>query len=164
MVKMLKRILLLEDIEANADLIKFSLQAISGFDVAHASNARQAVEMFRTGTYDLCLFDHLMPKMTGLDAMREIRATPKGEQVPIVFLTARSDTANWKQLMASGAQAVIAKPFDIMLLGAQLLDVFHACQICEINGGIDADSGPSWADTPTRSALSRRSAGAYGKF
>ena len=40
MVKMLKRILLLEDIEANADLIKFSLQAISGFDVAHASNAR----------------------------------------------------------------------------------------------------------------------------
>ena len=69
----MKRVLLLEDIEANANLIRFSLESVSGFEVTHAANARRAIECFKTSAYDICLFDHLMPGMTGRQAMRAIR-------------------------------------------------------------------------------------------
>jgi CheY-like chemotaxis protein len=141
MVKQLKRILVLEDIEANANLIRFSLETISGFEVTHVSDARSAVECFNTSAYDLCLFDHLMPGMTGLDAMSEIREAGNADQVPFVFLTARSDPTNRKRLLDRGAAAVVAKPFDIMLLGSQLLDVYHA------GSQIDGDTGDPAATT-----------------
>jgi|GEM_PF-1044298 len=164
MGKTLQRVLLLEDIEANANLIRFSLESVSGFEVSHAADARAAIESFKIGSYDICLFDHLMPGMTGLDAMRAIRALPNGDAVPFVFLTARSDVANWKQLKENGAQAVIAKPFDIMLLGAQLLDVFHAYQApCAISGE-EQGAEPGWAATPSRSNLAQRGATAYQRF
>ncbi len=161
MGKILKRVLLLEDIEANANLIQFSLESVSGLEVTHATDARQAIECFKSNTYDICLFDHLMPGMTGLDAMRAIRTLPRGEGIPFVFLTARSDVSNWKQLKESGAQAVIAKPFDIMLLGAQLLDVFHAYHApCAISGK-ERGAEPGWAAMPSRSDLSQRRSVAY---
>lgn len=156
MARKLKRILLLEDVESNANLIRFALEEIADFEVTHARDAADAIESFKAAAFDLCLFDHLMPGMTGLDAMLAIRDTPSGRDVPVVFLTARSDICNWKKLKASGAQAVIAKPFDIMLLGSMLLDVFHACDGCETRGGVENVSTPSWAEAPSRSALARR--------
>ncbi|WP_323761067.1 response regulator [Maricaulis sp.] len=164
MGKILKRVLLLEDIEANANLIRFSLESVSGFEVTHAADGREAIECFKTSAYDICLFDHLMPGMTGLDAMQAIRALPGGEATPFVFLTARSDVANWKQLKESGAQAVIAKPFDIMLLGAQLLDVFHAYQSPSPVEGDELGAEPDWAATPSRSDLAQRPTAAYQRY
>lgn len=164
MGRILKRVLLLEDIEVNANLIRFSLESVSGFDVTHAPDAREAVACFKTNSYDICLFDHLMPGMTGLDAMMAIRALPGGDAIPFVFLTARSDVSNWKQLKENGAQAVIAKPFDIMLLGPQLLDVFHAFQTPAASAGDDLGAEPDWAATPSRSDLAQRTIAAYQRF
>ncbi|RKR02723.1 response regulator [Maricaulis maris] len=164
MAKILKRILLLEDIEANANLIRFSLETVSDFEVTHATNGREAIECFTSNAFDICLFDHLMPGMTGLDAMRAIRRLPNGTGVPFVFLTARSDVGNWKQLKENGAQAVISKPFDIMLLGAQLIDVFHAYQHPCAERGEETGAAPAWAATPSRSALAHRPSLAYRRF
>ncbi|OLF77895.1 hypothetical protein AWH62_04275 [Maricaulis sp. W15] len=164
MAEIRKRVLLLEDIEANANLIRFSLETVSDFEVIHASNGRDAIECFRSNAFDICLFDHLMPGMTGLDAMRAIRRLPNGTGVPFVFLTARLDVGNWKQLNESGAQAVIPKPFDIMLLGAQLIDVLRTSQHRDAEHGEDTGDASPWAATPSRSGGAHRPGIAYRRF
>jgi CheY-like chemotaxis protein len=126
----LQRVLLLEDVEANAQLACFALETISGLEVKHARDGNQAIELFQVWKPDVCLFDYLMPLKSGLDVMQELLEThPAARQIPFVFLTARTDLTNARMLKAAGARAVIPKPFDIMLLGSQLADIYQGAAL-----------------------------------
>lgn len=126
----LQRVLLLEDVEANAQLARFALESISGFEVKHARDGDEAIEMFRVWKPDVCLFDYLMPQKSGLEVMQELLNTQSAaKQIPFVFLTARTDITNARMLKEAGAREVIPKPFDIMLLGSQLADVYHGATL-----------------------------------
>lgn len=126
----LQRVLLLEDVEANAQLARFALETVSGFEVKHARDGNEAIELFQVWKPDVCLFDYLMPHKSGLDVMQELLKThPVAQQLPFVFLTARTDLTNARMLKEAGARAVIPKPFDIMLLGSQLADIYHGATL-----------------------------------
>lgn len=126
----MQRVLLLEDVEANAQLACFALESISGFEVKHARDGDEAIEMFRVWKPDVCLFDYLVPHKSGLEVMQELLDTePAAKQVPFIFLTARTDLTNARMLKEAGAREVIPKPFDIMLLGSQLADVYHGAAL-----------------------------------
>ncbi|MGI6152754.1 MAG: response regulator [Christensenellaceae bacterium] len=110
-----KRLLLVEDIEINREII-MTILGETGIEIEIAEDGIEAVEMFRdNGPYDLILMDIQMPRMDGLDATRHIRASGAWnyETVPIVAMTANAFTEDVKKCLDAGMDSHVAKPIDV---------------------------------------------------
>lgn len=104
------RILLVEDDKNLGSLLCEFLNA-KDFEAVLATNGQDGLEQFTSGTYDLCLLDVMMPLKDGYTLAREIRQT--NEEVPIIFLTAKSMKDDTIEGFKSGADDYITKPFSM---------------------------------------------------
>jgi len=107
-----RKILLAEDDVRNIFALTRVLEPL-GAHVEIARNGQEAVERSKRGDIDLVLMDIMMPVMDGLTAMREIRARPGGDKLPIIAITAKAMADDRKQCLDAGANDYIAKPIDI---------------------------------------------------
>ena len=101
------RILVVDDDEALAEMIGIVLRN-DGFDPVFCADGAQALEVFRSSKPDLVLLDLMLPGMDGIEVCRQIRAE---SDLPIVMLTAKSDTADVVRGLESGADDYVPKPF-----------------------------------------------------
>lgn len=101
------RVLVVDDDTALAEMIGIVLRS-DGFEPVFCENGDSAVEAFRTENPDVILLDLMLPGKSGVDVCREIRAE---SGVPIVMLTAKSDTVDVVLGLESGADDYISKPF-----------------------------------------------------
>jgi CheY-like chemotaxis protein len=87
-----------------------------------AASGAQALEMVRgpSARPDVVMLDVMMPAMDGPAVLEELRGDPATASIPVVFITARTHAQDVRRLLQLGAVAVIAKPFDPMMLAAQL--------------------------------------------
>lgn len=104
------RLLLVEDEQVLASVIRETLE-LNGFEVACATNGKEGWELFRSFTPQVCVVDVMMPKKDGITLVEEIRMTD--EEIPIVFLTAKTTTADVIRGLSAGADDYIKKPFSI---------------------------------------------------
>jgi DNA-binding response OmpR family regulator len=104
------RILLLED-DANLGFILKEHLELQGYVVDLRTNGVDGMECFRRGGYTLCLVDVMMPKKDGFTFAREVRAL--NDQVPLMFLTARSLKEDRVEGLKIGADDYITKPFSM---------------------------------------------------
>jgi len=111
------RILVAEDLEANATLVKLRLGTM-GHTVHWVKNGREAVDAFEILPYDIVLMDVQMPEMDGLEATRGIRSIEEqsGGHIPILALTASVMREDHKLCYAAGMDGVVAKPIDFSKL------------------------------------------------
>ena len=112
------RVLLAEDIEANATLAMLRLGE-QGHTVHWVRNGREAVEAVRTLPYDLVLMDVQMPELDGLGATCEIRSHEAGNggtRLPILALTASVMREDGDSCLAAGMDGVVPKPIDFPAL------------------------------------------------
>lgn len=105
---MRKRILLLEDEQAIADTLLYALQS-EGFEVRHVRLAREALAAFGEAPPDLAILDIGVPDGNGFDVCRTIRRT---SELPVVFLTARSEEIDRVLGLELGADDYVVKPFS----------------------------------------------------
>lgn len=101
------KILVVDDDEALAEMIGIVLRN-DGFEPSFAADGTSAVPMFHSVRPDLVLLDLMLPGMDGLEVCRHIRAE---SDVPIVMLTAKSDTTDVVRGLESGADDYVPKPF-----------------------------------------------------
>jgi DNA-binding response OmpR family regulator len=85
--------------------------------VESGSDGEQAVELARTGRFDLIILDLMMPKIDGMQACMKIR---EFSNVPIIMLTARGEDADKIMGFACGADDYVTKPFNILELKARV--------------------------------------------
>ena len=104
-----QRILVVDDDVALSEMLQLVLRA-DGFDAAWCSSGLRAVEVFQRYRPDLVLLDLMLPGRDGVDVCREIRAV---SGVPIVMLTAKSDTRDVVEGLEAGADDYVAKPFKV---------------------------------------------------
>lgn len=104
------KILIAEDERDIRDLVTFSLK-FGGFDVVQASNGVEAVERAQAEVPDLILMDVRMPKMTGYEACKALKAIPAMRHIPVVFLSAKGQESEIQQGVEAGAEEYILKPF-----------------------------------------------------
>ena len=106
------RILVAEDNQANRILLVKALEQ-AGFEVQQAENGEEAVICFKKWSPHFIWMDIRMPVLNGLGATRKIRALPGGHGVKIVALTASVLANDTKNLLASGCDEVVHKPYRI---------------------------------------------------
>ena len=104
------KILLAEDDRNLGGLLKEYLIA-KKYDAELFENGELALEAYKKNSYELCIFDVMMPKMDGFALAKEIRKTD--EQIPIIFLTAKSLKDDLIEGFESGADDYLTKPFSM---------------------------------------------------
>ena len=102
-------VLIVEDDVHIRELLKLYLEK-EGYTVTIAADGRQGLKQFRQEQPDLILLDVMMPVMDGLDVCHAIRAE---SQVPVIMLTAKSETDDKVMGLRSGADDYITKPFEM---------------------------------------------------
>jgi DNA-binding response OmpR family regulator len=103
------QILLVED-DANLGFVVKDNLELKGYHVQLRTNGKEAVEVFKKDTFQLCLLDVMLPQADGFSVARHIRQLDK--EVPIIFLTARSMTEDKLEGFRTGADDYITKPFS----------------------------------------------------
>ena len=104
------KILIAEDERDIRDLVAFTLR-FAGYEVAAAANGEEAVAMASKENPALILMDVRMPRMTGYDACRILKANPDMKDIPIVFLSAKGQESEIQTGMEVGAEEYLLKPF-----------------------------------------------------
>lgn len=113
---MTSRILVVDDDTALAEMIGIVLRA-EGFEPVFCADGAQAVDTFRSTQPDLVLLDLMLPGMGGIEICRTLR---EETGVPIVMLTAKSDTTDVVRGLEAGADDYIPKPFKSKELVARV--------------------------------------------
>lgn len=118
-----KRILVVEDNQLNADILGHFLQDY-GVEFDHVDNGKTAVEVYEDGKYDLILMDVMLPEMNGYEATQKILSRSKRKQtVPIIGVTAKVFRRDQVRCIEAGMVEVVHKPVDFKQL-REVLD-FH---------------------------------------
>lgn len=94
---------------------------IKGYDVEHCLDGEEALNKFGEGSYDLCILDVMLPKMDGFTLAAKIRETD--QEIPIIFLTAKSTNEDKIYGLKTGGDDYITKPFSIEELALRI-DIF----------------------------------------
>ncbi|MEL6254088.1 MAG: response regulator transcription factor [Bacteroidota bacterium] len=118
MEKLIKQhILCVEDDPSLRSLIDQNLR-FEGYEVSLAEDGRRAMELMESENIDLILLDLMLPKMSGIEVCKQLRA--KGNPVPIIMLTARDATEDKIRGLKTGADDYLSKPFDLLELLARI--------------------------------------------
>jgi DNA-binding response OmpR family regulator len=104
------KILIAEDEPDIRELVAFTLR-FAGHEVVATSNGEEALLQAPVVMPDIILMDVRMPRMTGYDACRAMKADPLLKDVPIVFLSAKGQDAEIQAGMEAGAEEYLLKPF-----------------------------------------------------
>ena len=104
------KILIAEDEPDIRDLVAFTLR-FAGYEVVTGTNGEEAVQLAKKELPDLILLDVRMPRLTGYDACKLIKAEPNLKDVPIVFLSAKGQETEIRDGMNAGAEEYLLKPF-----------------------------------------------------
>ena len=105
-----KKILLVEDDPSLGFVIKDNL-TLKGYDVTLCKDGEEGEQSFLNNSYNLCIFDVMLPKMDGFSLARSVRK--KSATVPILFLTAKSMIEDKLEGFGTGADDYIPKPFSL---------------------------------------------------
>lgn len=103
------KILLVEDDQNFGDVLRSYLE-MNDYDVTLANDGIKGIESYNRGTFDLCILDVMMPRKDGFTVGREIRE--KDQNIPIIFLTAKTLKEDVLQGFKIGADDYITKPFN----------------------------------------------------
>ena len=116
----MKRLLLAEDDFDFAAILKQYLE-LHQFEVIWAENGEIALDYFKNQTFDICIFDVMMPKMDGFSLAEKIIAI--NPEIPFIFLTARKLKEDKIIGLKLGADDYIAKPFEVDELVLRLQNI-----------------------------------------
>ena len=104
------RILIAEDEPDIRELVAFTLR-FAGHEVVATSNGEEALHKAYEYIPDIILMDVRMPRMTGYDACRAMKADPLLKNIPVVFLSAKGQDSEIQTGLEAGAEEYLLKPF-----------------------------------------------------
>jgi CheY-like chemotaxis protein len=110
-----KTVLIIEDEEDAAELFA-EMMRVSGFRVIKTSKSTPAIAMMSSEKPDVILLDIMMPEVSGLDILRQMRREPDLAKIPVIVVTAKSMPADIKNGMEAGASTYLTKPVGFLEL------------------------------------------------
>lgn len=121
----------------------------TGYLVVSAENGQEALKLVEDYQPHLVVTDITMPQMDGYELVRRIRQRPTSRLLPVVFLTARTDTDERIRGYQSGCDVYLSKPFELQELGAVVRNLLERLQMIELEWRFARGDG---ARSPTSAA------------
>lgn len=112
-------ILLVEDEPAQRDVIAYNLMA-EGYGVAEAQDGEEALLLVAENPPDLVILDWMMPKLSGIEVCRRLKADPATRAIPVIMLSARLDVPDRVHGLETGADDYVGKPYSVAELMARI--------------------------------------------
>ena len=112
-------VLVIEDEDALATLLSYNLEK-EGFRVEHAGDGEEGLLKVEEESPDLILLDWMLPKVSGVEVCRQLRARPETRRTPVLMLTARGEESDKVRGLDTGADDYVVKPFAINELTARI--------------------------------------------
>ena len=117
-------ILVVEDEDALATLLKYNLDK-EGHRVVVAADGEEALMVIDERQPDLVVLDWKLPKVSGIEVCRRLRAKPETKNIPVIMLTARGEESDRVRGLDTGADDYIVKPFSMSELAARVRAVLR---------------------------------------
>jgi CheY-like chemotaxis protein len=121
----LRTVLYVDDEPDIREIVELSLGLVAGLRVEVCESGERALQRLPDITPDLVLLDVMMPGTDGPTTLQRMRADPRFARIPVIFVTAKAMPAEVARFRELGAVAVIAKPFDPMQLGQQIVAIWE---------------------------------------
>ena len=115
------RVLVVDDVPANVEILSFHLED-EGYEVIEAQSGEQALGILQSTEkeIDLILLDVMMPVMSGLDVLAQVKRNPETDNIPVILVTANADDQNVAEGLDMGAFDYIIKPYSLVVLLARV--------------------------------------------
>jgi two-component system, OmpR family, alkaline phosphatase synthesis response regulator PhoP len=120
-----KRVLIIDDEETIQTVVQFGIKMAAGWEVLTAGSGAQGIQTAQTEKPDVILLDVMMPEMDGIATFKALQSHAETEQIPVILLTAKAQTAEKRQFNDLGASGVITKPFNSLNLPEQIARILH---------------------------------------
>jgi len=118
-----KRLLVIDDEDDIREVATLSLELTEGWTVMTANGGSAGTALALSMEPDAILLDVMMPDMDGPSTLRALQEREATRSIPVIFLTAKVQTADRQRYMQLGVRGIIPKPFDPLTLGQQIKDV-----------------------------------------
>ena len=113
------QLLVVDDIGDNRSILKRRFES-RGFDVTEAESGHAAIELIESSAFDLVLLDVMMPGIDGLETLRRIRSRKSASALPVIMVTAKSESGNIVEALEQGANDYVTKPVDFAVALARV--------------------------------------------
>ena len=120
MERMPHSVLIIDDEEDIRAVAAMSLETVAGWKVAVASSGAQGVARAEKLRPEAILLDVMMPGMDGPATFAALRKNPRTAAIPVVLLTAKTQSSERQQLAKLGVNGVLTKPFDPLTLAGEI--------------------------------------------
>lgn len=115
-----KKLLLIDDDDDIREVAKMTLETMADFEVITAPNGLAGLAEAEARKPDAILLDLMMPGIDGITTYQRLQESETTRSIPVIFMTAKVQAADRKQLADLGGRGVIAKPFDPMTLSDEV--------------------------------------------
>jgi two-component system, OmpR family, alkaline phosphatase synthesis response regulator PhoP len=121
----IRKVLLVEDEQDIRKVAQISLQFRGGWTVVVATDGVDGLAMAASERPDLILLDCMMPRMDGYETCRQLKLQPELRDIPVIFLTAKSQESEIRKGLHVGAVGYLVKPFNPMSLADEILTILE---------------------------------------
>jgi two-component system chemotaxis response regulator CheY len=118
------KILVVDDFQTMRRIIKNYLRQLGFNNVEEAEDGDVALEKLKESEFDFVITDWNMPKMTGIDLLKKIRAANNFKTIPVLIITAEAEKENVVQAAQAGVNDYIVKPFTPEVLQTKIEKIF----------------------------------------
>ena len=114
------KVLIIDDEETIQSVVRMGLSLSVNWGVVSASSGQEGLELAQQEQPDVILLDVMMPEMDGIATFRALQQSQATQKIPVIFLTAKAQTADRQEFQATGVSGVITKPFNSLHLADQI--------------------------------------------
>lgn len=115
------KVLVVDDSSLNLAIVKRYLENISDItNIQLCNDPEKANALMKEHDFDIMILDIIMPKMTGIEMLEQLKADPKYDDIPIIMLTSLNDLESYKKCFQLGAFDYINKPINVIEFNARL--------------------------------------------
>ena len=120
MAKYSPKILVVDDNEDNRYTLHRRLKKDGYSEISLANGGQEALDIVYEESFDLILLDLMMPDISGLEVLQQVKSDPDLRHIPVIMVTASDDVESAAECIQSGADDYITKPINATLLNARV--------------------------------------------
>jgi two-component system chemotaxis response regulator CheY len=118
------KVLIVDDFAASRKVLVITLEQLGFDNIEEVSDGNSALVRLKSGLFDLVIMEMDMPKMSGLELLKQIRYDPKLKQIPVLMVTENGMQENIVAAFKAGLNAYVVKPVDVKVFAEKIENIF----------------------------------------